>query len=62
MFSHLSGNVGRDYVTVVELHSKQCVWQGLDDRAFHFNVFFFRHYLTPIAVYHMSYPHDFGGV
>jgi hypothetical protein len=56
--------VSRDHVTIVELYSKQCVWQGLDDRAFHFNVFFFRHYLplTPIAVYHMSYPHDFGGV
>src|SRR5574340_176773 len=43
MLTHAAGNVGEDHMAVVQLHAESGVRQGLDDFAFHLNVFFFWH-------------------
>ena len=43
VFTHLSGDMSVDNMSIIEFNSKLCVGQGFQHRAFHFNVFFFGH-------------------
>jgi hypothetical protein len=45
MLAHAAGDVGEHYMAVVQFHPECGVGQGLDDLAFHFDVFFFCHTL-----------------
>jgi hypothetical protein len=42
VLAHFARDVSRDNVSVFQFDTKHGVRQGLNDRAFHFNVFFFR--------------------
>ena len=43
VLAHFPGDVSGNHVTVIEFHAEHGVWQGVDHRTFHFNLFFFRH-------------------
>lgn len=43
MLAHLSGNVRDDFVPVFQLNLKGGIRHRINNGAFHFNVFFFRH-------------------
>jgi len=43
MLAHFSRDVSGDNVSVLEFYPEQGIGQGLQDRAFHFNVIFFCH-------------------
>src|SRR5574337_1613582 len=43
VLAHAPGDVGEDHMPVVQLHAEGGVRQGLDDFAFHLDVFFFWH-------------------
>src|SRR5690606_9515270 len=43
VLAHLAGDMGNDDVAVVQFYAEHGVRQGVDDGAFQFNLFFFRH-------------------
>jgi hypothetical protein len=45
-FAHLAGNVGQDFVSVVQDHPEHCIGQGLFHGAFYGYAFFFGHLLS----------------
>lgn len=47
MFSHSTGNVGRDHMPIRQFNPEHSVGQGLDDDPLHLDMFFLRHALSP---------------
>lgn len=43
MFAHLARDMGSNDVTIFQFDPEHGIGQGLDDRTFHFYVFFFSH-------------------
>ena len=47
MLAHFPGDVGNDFMTVLKFYPELGIGEGFDDRALHFDAFFFRHKACP---------------
>ena len=47
VLAHFPGNVGYDFMPVFKLYPELGVGEGFDNRALHFDAFFFRHKACP---------------
>ena len=47
MLAHFPGDVGDDFMPVLKLYPELGIGEGFDDRALHFDAFFFRHKACP---------------